>query len=216
MKKNKTTLFIIFFVLIFIGLVVFFYLKKDMPLLRNQQSDEAERLSAEIQANEEASEKEYKQEHPDETEIASYSTILKDKASGRINNIKITCDTLNGYIVKVGDEFSFESIVGPATSAKGYQKAKVIENGKTVQALGGGNCQVSSTLYNAILEVPDLEVTERHPHGKKVTYVPEGKDAAVSHGSYDLKFVNNTPDDIKMYLSTDEENVYVTLVKLTY
>lgn len=216
MKKNKSLIFFIVALILFLTFAVFFYFKNNWNVAQNQKESDAQRLSAEIQANEEAAEKEYKQKHPDEIEISSYSTVLKDKASGRINNIQITCEKLNGFVLKVGETFSFEEIVGPATTEKGYKKAKVIENGKTIQALGGGNCQVSSTLYNAVLEVPDLDVIERHPHGKKVTYVPEGKDAAVSHGSYDLKFKNNTPDDIKMYLSTDEENVYVSLVKLIY
>ena len=78
-----------------------------------------------------------------------------------------------------------------------------------------GNCQVSSTLYNAVLECSDnLEIIERHPHGKRVNYVPEGRDAAVSHGSQDCRFKNATDYDIKMYLSSDDENVYVTLVKM--
>ena len=99
-------------------------------------------------------------------------------------------------------------------SEKGYKKADVIVDKQVTQALGGGNCQVSSTLYNAILKVSDFKVTERHPHGKKVNYVPEGKDAAVSYGSKDLKFVNNTSNTIKIYASTDNKKVSIKIVSV--
>lgn len=79
---------------------------------------------------------------------------------------------------------------------------------------GGGNCQVSSTLYNAVLEVPSLEVTERHEHSNDVPYVKDGKDAAVAYGSYDFKFVNNTGNDIKIKASTDNSNVTITINSL--
>ncbi len=75
----------------------------------------------------------------------------------------------------------------------------------------GGNCQVSSTLYNTVLSIPSLIVTERHEHSNKVPYVKKGKDAAVAYGSYDFKFRNNTGNDIKILASTDESNVIVTI-----
>ena len=116
----------------------------------------------------------------------------------------------------MGETFSFEDTVGPVTAEKGYEEASVIVNGETEKALGGGNCQVSSTLYNAVAQISDLEVVERHDHGKEVYYVPLGQDAAVAHDSCDFKFKNNSTNDIKMYLSSDDENVYATLVKLEY
>lgn len=149
-----------------------------------------------------------------EEEIASYSSPLKSKAAGRLNNIRITCSALNGTVVSKGEIFSFCETLGPSTAEKGYEKADVIINGKTELALGGGNCQVSSTLYNAVLMVPDLEVIERHEHGKNVGYVPEGKDATVSYGSVDFKFKNNSNNDIKLYFSSDDENVNAKIVRL--
>ena len=82
------------------------------------------------------------------------------------------------------------------------------------KGFGGGNCQVSSTLYNAVLEVPSLEVTERHEHSNDVPYVKDGKDAAVAYGSYDFKFVNNTGNDIKIKASTDNSSVTITINSL--
>ena len=129
---------------------------------------------------------------PKETEIASFSTKIYTKDSERQNNVSLTCSKLNDTIVENGKTFSFCNTVGKATSSKGYQKADVFKDGEKVKALGGGNCQVSSTLYNAVLKIPELNVTERHPHSNSVPYVKEGKDAAVSYGTYDFKFVNNT------------------------
>lgn len=86
---------------------------------------------------------------------------------------------------------------------------------KRKKDFGGGNCQVSSTLYNAILSVSSLKVTERHEHSNHVPYVQKGKDAAVAYGSYDLKFENNSGNDIKINCSTDDSNVTVTLISLT-
>jgi len=77
-----------------------------------------------------------------------------------------------------------------------------------------GNCQVSSTLYNAVLAVPTLVVVERHEHGKDVTYVPEGKDAAVSYGSLDFKFRNDNNYKIRINLITDDKNITATLTKI--
>ena len=78
-----------------------------------------------------------------------------------------------------------------------------------------GNCQVSTTLYNAVLQIPSLVVTERHEHSNKVPYIATGKDAAVAYGSYDLKFRNDTGCDIKIKSETDSKNITITLIRLT-
>lgn len=80
--------------------------------------------------------------------------------------------------------------------------------------LAGGNCQVSSTLYNAVLNIPSLVVLERHEHGKDVTYVPEGKDAAVSYGSLDFKFRNDTGRDIRIEAISDNQTITIRLIQL--
>lgn len=149
-----------------------------------------------------------------ESILYEFSTPIKSKSSNRLNNIKITCSKLNGIVVKPQEEFSFCKTIGKATEDKGYKKADVIINKEVTKALGGGNCQVSTTLYNAVLGIPDLKVTERHPHGKLVNYVPEGKDAAISYGSKDLKFINNSKDSIKIYANADNGNVYVKIVSI--
>lgn len=150
-----------------------------------------------------------------EVTIASFSTKIYSKDSARQNNIRITCNTLNNTIVDTGNTFSFCNTVGQATSSKGYQKADIFDkNGKKKKGLGGGNCQISSTLYNTVLQVPSLVVTERHEHSNNVPYVPKGKDAAVAYGSYDFKFRNNSNNSIKILASTDGNYVYTSLVEL--
>lgn len=105
-------------------------------------------------------------------------------------------------------------MVGEPTTENGYQEASVIIDQKTQRGIGGGNCQVSSTLYNAVLNVPGLVVVERHEHGKDVTYVPEGKDAAVSYGSLDLKFRNDLDYDVMIQASTDNNSIVIQLIRL--
>ena len=118
-----------------------------------------------------------------EKEIASFSTKIKNKKdTNRQGNISITCSALNNTTVAPGATFSFCDTVGEATVERGYKEANVIIQGTETKGLGGGNCQVSSTLYNAVLAVPsELEVVERHPHSAPVPYIEKGKDAAVSY-----------------------------------
>ena len=149
-----------------------------------------------------------------ETQISEFTTKIYTKDEERQNNINITCSSLNDTYVEVGETFSFCNTVGKATTSKGYEKADVFKDGEVIQALGGGNCQVSTTLYNAVLEVDGLDVTERHKHSNSVPYIKNGKDAAVSYGSYDFKFVNNTSNKIKISASCDSDYVYIKLFKL--
>lgn len=151
-----------------------------------------------------------------EEEISSFSTDILTDDNDRENNIEITCSKINEYVVEPGDTFSFTKTVGKATHDKGYEEANVFDaNGNTIKGLGGGNCQVSSTLYNAVLEADGLEVVERHPHSSKVYYVPEGKDAAVAYGSVDFKFKNNNDYSIKIYAESDSKEVRIKLTKLS-
>ncbi len=152
---------------------------------------------------------------PVEEQIAIFSTKIYSTDSARQNNINITCNTLNGTIVKNGASFSFCNTVGQATTSKGYQKADIFDkNGNKKKGLGGGNCQISTTLYNAVLAVPSLVVTERHQHSNYVPYIQKGKDAAVAYGSYDFKFTNSSGNDIKIMASSDGKNVTVSLIAL--
>lgn len=151
-----------------------------------------------------------------ETEIASFTTKIYTKDDERQNNLSIACSTLNDTTIENEKTFSFTDTLGKATSKKGYQEADVFEDGEVVQALGGGICQVSTTLYNAVSKVPDIEVTERHEHSNNVPYIESGKDAAVAYGSYDLKFVNNTGSTIKIKAENTTDNITVKILKIEH
>lgn len=150
-----------------------------------------------------------------ETDIASFSTKIVYKDKNRDNNMSITCSALNGTVVKSGETFSFCNTVGKATPERGYKEAEIFDKDGNIQkGYGGGNCQVSSTLYNAVLQIPTLTVVERHEHSRKVSYVEEGKDAAVSYGSVDFKFRNDNNYDIKIYSSSSANTIDIRIVKI--
>lgn len=151
-----------------------------------------------------------------EKEISTFSTkITNIRDTNRQGNITITCSSLNNTIVKSGETFSFCDTVGASTVDRGYKEANIIIKGTETKGLGGGNCQVSSTLYNAVLAVPDeLTVIERHPHSAPVPYIEEGKDAAVSYGSHDFKFRNDTNSDLKIIAENTTDNITIKLIKL--
>lgn len=149
-----------------------------------------------------------------ETEIAVFSTKIYNKDEKRQNNIGITCKALSTKEVHPGETFSFCDTVGKATTEKGYQEADIYVEGKKEQGLGGGNCQVSTTLYNSVLQVSGLEVLERHQHSGHVPYIQEGKDAAVSYGAYDFKFKNNTNNVIKIVMENTSDNITAKLIKI--
>lgn len=151
-----------------------------------------------------------------EEQLSTFSTKIYNKENARQNNISITCSTLNDTIVPNCSIFSFCDTVGPSTSNKGYQQADIFDKyGNKKKGLGGGNCQVSTTLYNAILNTPNLAIIERHEHSNKVPYIQTGKDAAVAYGSYDLKFRNDTGFDIIIRAENNADNVIITLYKIS-
>lgn len=122
--------------------------------------------------------------------IGNYHTFVYGSYA-RFNNISLASKAINNTVVWPGEIFSFNSTVGPRTLERGYMPAPVIMMGSMDMDYGGGVCQVSSTLYNAVLKA-DLKIVERHMHSKTIHYVPEGMDATVDYGSLDLKFMNNT------------------------
>jgi len=144
-------------------------------------------------------------------DVGTYTTKIHDKDANRIYNIKLASERLDGHIVASGEEFSFNNTIGGMGQAQGYKKAVGFDsNGKKIKVFGGGMCQISSTLYNAVL-VANLEVTERHVHSRRVYYVPKGKDATVFDGGADFKFTNTSNSSIMICISTDGNTVTVTL-----
>ena len=127
--------------------------------------------------------------------VASAVTNASSSSDARLTNVKLATQAINGTVLEPGEEFSFNEVVGQRTAARGYQMAPAFSGGEVTEELGGGICQVSTTLFNAAVK-SNLEITERHPHSMPVSYVDKGKDATVNWGSQDLKFVNNTDTTI--------------------
>ena len=122
--------------------------------------------------------------------LCSFTTYFDPTGVERSSNIRLAASAINGTIIPAGGCFSFNATVGERTEERGYKQAKIIEEGKFVLGLGGGVCQVSTTLYNAAL-LSGLEIAEYHPHSLSVSYVAPSRDAMVSGNYFDLRFVNN-------------------------
>lgn len=181
---------------------------------QKQADEQAKVQAAAEQAQAEAEAQKAAQEPTEAEELAAFSTKIYTKESSRQNNVTITCSSLNDTDVENGETFSFCNTVGRASPSKGYQKADIFTNGEKTKGYGGGNCQVSTTLYNAVLAAPGLNVTERHEHSNKVPYIQNGKDAAVAYGRYDFKFVNNSGSSIRIKAENDSNSVTIRLIKL--
>lgn len=207
--------FIIFVVIsILMILLAIFINKNNSNTSFNNTDFSINKTNSEINVNNTFQSSIIKQE-PVEEELASFSTSLNGKDTPRSRNIQITTSILNETIVNDGETFSFCNTIGKPTADKGYEEADSFdEKGNTVKTLGGGNCQVSSTLYNVVLQISDLEVIERHAHIKPVHYVDENKDAAISYGSVDFKFKNNIGNTIKIYSNSDLNSVNIRIVKI--
>ena len=128
----------------------------------------------------------------------------------RNNNLVLAAEKLNGTIVNPGETFSYNQTIGQRTIAAGFKEAKAYANGKVVLDVGGGICQLSSTLYNSVL-LSNLEVVERRSHYFKTSYLPAGRDATVSWGSVDFKFKNNRKYPIKIVATAQDGVVKVDI-----
>ena len=150
-----------------------------------------------------------------EEQIATYTTTLYDKEQTRIENINLAISKLNGVAIENGTEFSFNNTIGPMDESNGFKKATGFDSkGRKIKISGGGICQISSTLYNTAL-IAGFEITERHPHSRRVYYVPKNKDATIFYGSLDLKFINNSGSKVRIDASATESTVTITLIKIT-
>ena len=157
-------------------------------------------------------------EHPKVTAEELKAVLFRDvlgeartKVGGtaaRISNVKLSAASINGHVLNSGDVFSYNGVVGQRTAANGYQPAPAYVKGETVDEIGGGICQTSSTLYLACLR-GNLEITERHAHRYIPAYIAAGMDATVSWGGPDYKFTNDTDYPIKIV--TSYEGGYLTV-----
>lgn len=137
--------------------------------------------------------------------MGAYVTSFDPADVNRTTNIRISAKALDGVVLQPDEVFSFNQVVGPRVEAHGYKEAPVIIDGELVPDIGGGVCQVSSTLYNAVL-LAGLKVVTRVPHSIPSAYVPLGRDATVAYDYIDFKFQNNTgaPVLIKSWVEDDQ------------
>ena len=144
--------------------------------------------------------------------LGTFTTSYRTSGSARSANVANGCALINGTTLYPGDEFSTCEAITPFTSENGYYMAASYLNGQVVDSLGGGICQVSTTLYNAVL-LSELEVTERHNHSMIVTYVDPSADAAIAESSgKDFRFVNNTQAPLYIEgVTTDDKHITFTI-----
>lgn len=142
--------------------------------------------------------------------IASFTTYFSPANRARVNNIAQVAATLDGRVIRPGETFSFNEAVGPRTQAAGYDEAPVIDNGVLVPGVGGGICQVSTTLFNAVL-LAGLPVVERWPHALFLERYPVGRDATVSYGSQDFRFRNDSDSVLLLNVVAADDFVEVKL-----
>ena len=127
-----------------------------------------------------------------------------------MNNIHLLGDSLDGKLVKPGGTFSFNGAIGQRTASKGYQEANAIVDGKLVPQLGGGICQVGTTLFNTVFR-SGLPVLERRNHSFYISHYPKGRDATVSWGGPDLKFKNDTGHWLLVSVSYSSSSITISL-----
>lgn len=148
--------------------------------------------------------------------IAKFTTRLLDRSKSRVKNIRLAAKKLDYKIILPGKEFSFNRTTGSKSKKLGYEDATVIVNTpkgpKHEKAPGGGVCQLSTTVYNAVLKC-GLKVTERHEHSDDVHYVAKGKDATVTYNGADLKFVNNRKNPIMLRVYVGKKTVRVDILE---
>jgi vancomycin resistance protein YoaR len=142
---------------------------------------------------------------------ASFTTSFDPSDANRTANIRLSARRINGHIVYPGQTFSFNEVVGPRDKEHGFKEALEIVDGEFVPGIGGGVCQVSSTLYNAVI-LANLDVAERSNHSKPLGYVGLGRDATVAYGALDFKFTNNSGSPVMIMAETESSKLVVGIV----
>lgn len=145
---------------------------------------------------------------------ATYTTKYVDNAN-RTNNLAIASKAISGTIIEPGETFSFNSVVGARTASKGYKSAAIFSGGGVEDGIGGGICQVASTMFNTALYA-NVGIIERHQHSQRVTYVPLGRDAAIYGTAENFRWKNTTKYPIKIYMSVKNGEITCTFKTSTY
>ena len=143
-------------------------------------------------------------------QLATFTTRYNVSDVDRTTNLQIACQKINGKVILAGNTFSYNQTLGPRTTAAGYRNGKVYEGGEVVDGIGGGICQISSTLYNTVL-MANLEIVERRNHQFVPSYLPAGRDATVVYGATDFRFKNTRKYPIRIRASAKNGIATVSL-----
>ncbi|MFC2947391.1 VanW family protein [Virgibacillus sediminis] len=144
-------------------------------------------------------------------ELGSYTTSFRKSNVERSHNIELAAEAINNHVLFPGETFSFNEVVGERTEEKGYERAPVIVRGELTEDIGGGICQVSSTLFNAV-DLKGVKIVERYAHSRRVPYVPPGRDATVSWWGPDFVFKNLYNEPILIRALVRDGNMIVKIM----
>lgn len=147
-----------------------------------------------------------------EETLGEASTKIIDTGINRISNIELACSRVSGMEIIQGTEFSFNNTTGKKTAENGYKYAPVIIDGEKSYGIGGGVCQVSTTIYQAALNA-GMKITEHHNHSEPVAYAPQGTDATVVFGVKDFRFINNSGSPVYIYVWVENDQVFAKIIK---
>lgn len=176
----------------------------------NEQFNKTNNVEVEIKTFEQVADVTKQENLENTTQISTFVTYVSDSTGGRKSNVKKALDCFNGFVVEPNETVSFNKVTGPHTLDNGYKIATIIYNGRYVDGVGGGICQASTTLYNALL-LADAEILEVHKHTLPVKYVPLAMDAMVSDYVADLKFKNVSDEPLCIQTVCDSESVRVNI-----
>ena len=176
----------------------------------NEQFNKTNNVEVEIKTFEQVADVTKQENLENTTQISTFVTYVSDSTGGRKSNVKKALDCFNGFVVDPNETVSFNKVTGPHTLDNGYKIATIIYNGRYVDGVGGGICQASTTLYNALL-LADAEILEVHKHTLPVKYVPLAMDAMVSDYVADLKFKNVSDEPLYIQTVCDSESVRVNI-----
>lgn len=145
---------------------------------------------------------------------SAYFTNYSSSSINRKHNLWIAAQKLDGKFLKPGETFSYNNVVGARTGTNGWKIAHQFQDGQVVDGVGGGVCQSSSTLYNAVL-LGGFKIRERHNHSLPVTYLNPGRDASVSYGHLDFRFQNNSDSNVYLSVAADGQKFHVRIYAQT-
>ncbi|MBR3887679.1 MAG: VanW family protein [Clostridia bacterium] len=146
--------------------------------------------------------------------LATFTTTYDTTEKNRVQNLQTASSRCNDTVINPGEEFSFHKTVGTRTIANGYASAHSYAGGNVVNTVGGGICQISSTLYNIVLKTNNLEIVERKAHGMPVAYAEPGLDATIAEGYIDFRFKNNRDYPIKISSKVENGKVVMSILGL--